>query len=62
MHVVLFQDSEKNRIKQWKTNKLNTGVFSSELPLSESTVLGDWTITAELGEEVTISIVFKFML
>lgn len=31
---------------------MNTGVFSAELPLSESPVLGDWTITAEVGDEV----------
>lgn len=46
------QDSEKNRIKQWKNAKLNTGVFSGELQLSEAPVLGDWSITAELDEEV----------
>lgn len=49
---IVYQDAEKNRIKQWKENQLNTGVFTAELPLSESPVLGDWTITAEVGEEV----------
>ncbi|XP_031620960.1 CD109 antigen-like [Contarinia nasturtii] len=49
---VYIMDSEKNRIKQWKESQLNTGIFSAELPLSESPVLGDWTITAEVGEEV----------
>lgn len=32
--------------------QLNTGVFEAELPLSEAPVLGDWTITAELNDEV----------
>lgn len=48
------QDSDKNRIKQWTETKLNTGVFSGELPISESPVLGDWSVTAEVGEEVRI--------
>lgn len=46
------QDSEKNRIKQWKETELKMGVFSAELSLSESPVLGDWTIIAEVDEEV----------
>lgn len=53
--VLCLQDAEKNRLKQWKESQLNTGVFSAELPLSESPVLGDWTITAEVGEEVKFS-------
>lgn len=36
--------------------QLNAGVFESELPLSDAPVLGDWTITAELNDEVTFSI------
>lgn len=36
---------------------MNSGVFAAELPLSESPVLGDWTITAEVGEEVITYVV-----
>lgn len=32
--------------------QLNTGVFEAELPLSDAPVLGEWTITAELDDEV----------
>lgn len=55
MLLFALQDAEKNRIKQWKESQLNTGVFSSELPLSSHPVLGDWTITATAGEEVNFS-------
>lgn len=57
-----LQDSEKNRIKQWKESQLNTGIFSAELPLSEAPVLGDWTITAEVGEEVIYIFKYQFAL
>lgn len=50
---LFIQDAAKNRIKQWKTAQLNTGVLESDLSLSDAPVLGDWTITADLNDEVT---------
>lgn len=47
-----MQDAEKNRIKQWKNVEVRKGVFCDELQLSDLPVLGDWTIKAEVGEEV----------
>lgn len=32
--------------------QLNSGVFEAKLPLSDAPVLGEWTITAELDDEV----------
>lgn len=45
-------DSEKNRIRQWINVETTKGVFTSEIQLSEQPVLGDWTISAKIGNEV----------
>ncbi|XP_044727005.1 CD109 antigen-like isoform X2 [Chrysoperla carnea] len=42
---VRITDGGGNRVKQWIRALTSKGVFSGELPLSESPVLGDWNIT-----------------
>ncbi|XP_068084683.1 CD109 antigen isoform X2 [Anabrus simplex] len=41
---VYITDGKGNRVKQWRRAVATNGVFSAELQLSESPVLGDWTI------------------
>lgn len=48
-------DSEKNRIRQWINVETTKGVFTSEIQLSEQPVLGDWTLSAKIGNEVMCS-------
>lgn len=45
-------DSEKNRIRQWVNVTTTKGVFTGEIQLSEQPVLGDWTISTKIGNEV----------
>ena len=49
--VIVPQDGKGHRVKQWKRVPLTRGVFSGELPLSESPVLGDWNITASILDQ-----------
>lgn len=42
---VRITDGGGNRVKQWVRALTSKGVFSGELPLSESPVMGDWNIT-----------------
>ncbi|XP_031631360.1 CD109 antigen-like [Contarinia nasturtii] len=48
---IYFTDPEKNRIKQWLNVTLNKGVFTSEVMLSESPILGNWKFEARIGTE-----------
>lgn len=50
---IYVTDSEKNRIRQWVNGTLTKGVFAGEVQLSEQPVLGDWTISTRIGNEVT---------
>ncbi|PSN57619.1 hypothetical protein C0J52_00529 [Blattella germanica] len=42
---VYITDGKGNRVKQWNRALTTKGVFSGELQLSQSPVLGDWNIT-----------------
>ncbi|GFG28314.1 hypothetical protein Cfor_11328, partial [Coptotermes formosanus] len=42
---VYITDGKGNRVKQWSRALTTKGVFSGELQLSQSPVLGDWNIT-----------------
>ena len=42
----LYQDPEGNKIKQWNSVKLESGILTLNLELSDQPVLGDWTIRA----------------
>lgn len=48
---ILFQDGKGNRVKQWLRVIPIRGVFSGELELSQSPVLGDWTITVKILDQ-----------
>jgi CD109 antigen len=45
--TVFFEDADKNRVKQFDRVPLKTGVFQSELQLSDSPVLGNWWLNVE---------------
>lgn len=47
----LLQDGDGNRIKQWNRPSMAHGIFSSELELSQSPVLGNWKIIANVGDQ-----------
>ncbi|XP_023288117.1 CD109 antigen isoform X2 [Orussus abietinus] len=49
---VYITDGGGNRIKQWNRPALSRGVFSSELELSKSPVLGDWKIVANVADQL----------
>lgn len=51
---VYITDPEKNRIKHWLNEKPTKGVFAGEMELSELPVLGQWIITAKVGNEVIL--------
>ncbi|KAI4464831.1 macroglobulin / complement [Holotrichia oblita] len=42
---VYVQDGQGNRVKEWRDVSIPKGVFTGELRLSDSPVLGTWTIT-----------------
>ncbi|XP_043275099.1 CD109 antigen-like isoform X2 [Venturia canescens] len=44
-------DGGGNRIKQWTRAPISRGIFSGELDLSESPVLGDWKIVANVVDQ-----------
>lgn len=46
-----MQDGDGNRIKQWTRPPIAHGIFSSELELSASPVLGNWKIIANVGDQ-----------
>lgn len=50
--TIHIADPEKNRIKHWLDVTTTKGVFSNEIQLSEQPVLGEWIITAKVGNEV----------
>lgn len=45
--TVYIQDSQTNRIKQWKNVQPTKGVYSGEIELSSDPVLGQWLINVE---------------
>ena len=50
-HRFTLQDGQGNRIKQWDRPRLHQGIFNGEIELSQSPVLGDWEITANIGNQ-----------
>ncbi|XP_011135984.1 CD109 antigen isoform X2 [Harpegnathos saltator] len=48
---VYIIDGDGNRIKQWIRPSVVHGIFSSELELSESPVLGSWKIVTNVGDQ-----------
>ncbi|KAM0733061.1 CD109 antigen [Formica fusca] len=48
---VYIIDGDGNRIKQWNRPSVAHGIFSSELELSQSPVLGNWKIIANVGDQ-----------
>ncbi|XP_011502894.1 PREDICTED: CD109 antigen-like [Ceratosolen solmsi marchali] len=48
---VYITDGQGNRIKQWDRPTLHQGIFNAELELSQSPVLGDWEIIANVGNQ-----------
>ncbi|KAK0179673.1 hypothetical protein PV327_005405 [Microctonus hyperodae] len=48
---VYITDGNGNRIKQWNHPPITRGTFSGELELSESPVLGDWKIFANVVDQ-----------
>ncbi|KAG7209379.1 hypothetical protein KM043_015478 [Ampulex compressa] len=48
---VYITDGKGNRIKQWAGPLLTRGIFSGEIELSESPVLGNWKIIANVGDQ-----------
>nr|CAD7195115.1 unnamed protein product [Timema douglasi] len=48
---VFIMDGKGNRVKQWSRALTTKGVFSGEVQLSESPVLGDWNITVQVVDQ-----------
>ncbi|KAK3922691.1 CD109 antigen [Frankliniella fusca] len=48
---IFIADGKGHRVKEWRRVPLSRGVFSGELLLSESPVLGDWNITASIQDQ-----------
>ncbi|XP_031632402.1 CD109 antigen-like, partial [Contarinia nasturtii] len=48
---IYFTDPENNLIKHWLKVTPKTGVFSSEIQLSERPSFGDWKFEAQVGSE-----------
>ncbi|XP_020282986.1 CD109 antigen-like isoform X2 [Pseudomyrmex gracilis] len=48
---VYIIDGDGNRIKQWNRPSVTHGIFSSELELSQSPILGNWKIVATVGDQ-----------
>ncbi|XP_011255612.1 CD109 antigen isoform X2 [Camponotus floridanus] len=48
---VYIIDGDGNRIKQWNRPPVTHGIYSSELELSQSPVLGNWKIIANVGDQ-----------
>jgi CD109 antigen len=49
---IYITDGQGNRVKHWSRALTTRGVFSSELQLSESPVLGDWNIVITVLDQV----------
>ncbi|XP_015369821.1 PREDICTED: CD109 antigen-like isoform X2 [Diuraphis noxia] len=49
---IYITDGQGNRVKHWSRALTTRGVFSSELQLSESPVLGDWNIVVTVLDQV----------
>lgn len=48
---IFITDGKGNRVKQWKRALTTKGVFSGDLQLSESPVLGDWNIVVNVLDQ-----------
>ncbi|XP_044019727.1 CD109 antigen-like isoform X2 [Aphidius gifuensis] len=48
---VYVTDGNENRIKQWNREPISRGIFTGEIELSTSPVLGDWNIIAKIGDQ-----------
>ncbi|XP_049951328.1 CD109 antigen-like isoform X5 [Schistocerca serialis cubense] len=48
---IYITDGRGNRVKQWRRALTTKGVFSGELQLSESPVLGDWNIVVNVLDQ-----------
>ncbi|KAJ9578051.1 hypothetical protein L9F63_025087, partial [Diploptera punctata] len=51
---VYISDGKGNRVKQWSRALTTKGVFSGDLQLSQSPVLGDWNITISVMGQISI--------
>ncbi|XP_032591779.2 CD109 antigen [Drosophila grimshawi] len=49
--TILINDGAQNRIKQLSDVKLNQGIYTGQLQLSEQPVLGTWNIVVTLADE-----------
>ncbi|XP_043070647.1 CD109 antigen isoform X2 [Drosophila grimshawi] len=49
--TIVINDGAQNRIKQLSDVKLNQGIYTGELQLSEQPVLGTWNIVVTLADE-----------
>ncbi|XP_050306884.1 CD109 antigen [Anthonomus grandis grandis] len=47
LHIYI-QDGKGNRVKEWRNIEATKGVFSGDLKLSESPVLGNWNISVTI--------------
>uniref|UniRef100_T1IYG2 TEP1-F n=1 Tax=Strigamia maritima TaxID=126957 RepID=T1IYG2_STRMM len=45
---IFVTDGDGNRVKQWNRVFTQRGVFTTEMPLSDEPVLGDWNITVNI--------------
>lgn len=45
------QDGDGNRVKQWNRPSITHGILIGELELSQSPVLGNWKIIANVGDQ-----------
>ncbi|GJQ86520.1 hypothetical protein Trydic_g10420 [Trypoxylus dichotomus] len=66
---VYVEDGKGNKVKEWRDVSIPRGVFSGELHLSDSPVLGTWTITVIVHEQkysktidVALYVLPKFMI
>ncbi|XP_046828737.1 CD109 antigen-like isoform X3 [Vespa crabro] len=49
---IYITDGGGNRIKQWQRPQITHGIFSNELELSMSPVLGTWKITVNINDQM----------
>lgn len=55
--LLLSQDPKRNVVKKFDgTNTIN-GVFSGDFQLSEVPALGEWKITATIGDQVCVGFI-----
>lgn len=54
------KDPLRNVMKKWNGVNTINGVFSGEFQLSDLPNLGEWKITAAVGDEVSFSLFFLF--